>query len=195
MWAVIGLGNPGRRYSGTRHNAGFIFVKSLAREWDVRLRKRKFGAKIAEITRAEGRLVLAQPQTYMNNSGLAVEQIMKGYGLGPEDVIVVYDDLDIPLGQIRVRREGSAGSHKGLRSIIAELGTSLFPRIRIGIGPLADREDATSFVLSPFAQEEKLLLERSLANAREALEMILDGGIDRAMNTFNQRDRNDREDV
>jgi PTH1 family peptidyl-tRNA hydrolase len=195
LWAVIGLGNPGRRYAGTRHNAGFIFVKSLARRWDIRLRKTKFGAKIAEVKRAEDKLVLAQPQTYMNNSGLAVEQIVKGYGIGPEDVIVVYDDLDIPLGQIRVRKEGSAGSHKGIRSVTAELGTSAFPRIRIGIGPLADREDATNFVLSPFTREETPLLEKSLANAREALEMILAGNIDRAMNTFNQRERSDREDV
>lgn len=149
MWAVIGLGNPGRRYAETRHNVGYSFVRKLARRLDVRLKKRKYGSKIAEVRRDEETLVLAQPQTYMNQSGLAVGEILGGYGIGPENIVVVYDDLDIPLGQIRVRKEGSAGTHKGLRSIIDEVGTRAFPRIRVGIGPLVEPGDATQFVLSP----------------------------------------------
>jgi PTH1 family peptidyl-tRNA hydrolase len=189
LWAVIGLGNPGRRYAGTRHNVGFTFIKRLARHWEVKLRKRKFAAKIADVKRDEEKLVLAQPQTYMNQSGSAVRQILEGYGISPENIVVVYDDLDIPLGQIRVRQEGSAGTHQGIRSIIQEIGTQSFPRIRIGIGPVVGREEATRFVLSPFAKEEIPLLEKSWPKAEEALEMILAGCIDGAMNEFNQREK------
>jgi PTH1 family peptidyl-tRNA hydrolase len=187
LWAVIGLGNPGRRYAGTRHNVGFVFIKRLARRWEVKLKKRRFAAKTAEVKRDKEKLVLAQPQTYMNQSGLAVKQILEGYGITPENIIVVYDDLDIALGQIRVRQGGSAGTHKGVRSIIQETGTQSFPRIRIGIGPVVDREEATRFVLSPFAKEEVPLLEKSWPKAEQALELILAGRIDEAMNEFNQR--------
>jgi PTH1 family peptidyl-tRNA hydrolase len=189
LWAIIGLGNPGRRYAETRHNAGYSFVKKLARRWDARLKKRKYSSKIAEVERDDETLVLAQPQTYMNESGLAVVEMLEGYRIGPENIVVVYDDLDIPLGQIRVRKEGSAGTHKGLRSIINEVGTRAFPRIRVGIGPMVEPGDATKFVLSPFAREEIPILERSLAKAQEALEMILAGRIDKAMNEFNQREK------
>ena len=189
MWAVIGLGNPGRRYAKTRHNVGFSFIKSLARRWGVKLKKRKFAAKIAGIKKDEENLVLVQPQTYMNQSGLAVIEILRGYKITPENMVVVYDDLDIPLGQIRVRKEGRAGTHKGMRSIIQEIGTQSFPRIRVGIGPVAAREEATRFVLSPFTKEESPILEKSLAKTQEALEMILAGRIDKAMNEFNQKEK------
>jgi PTH1 family peptidyl-tRNA hydrolase len=137
----------------------------------------------------EDKLILAQPQTYMNQSGLAVREIAQGYQLAPRDIIIVYDDLDIPLGQIRVRREGSGGGHHGLRSVIEELGTESLPRIRVGIGPLAGREEATRFVLAPFGEEEIPLLERGLDKAGRALAMILEGRIDEAMNRFNKKDR------
>jgi len=189
LWAVIGLGNPGRRYAKTRHNAGFSFIHGLARRWEVKLKKRKFGARIAEVKRDEGRLVLAQPQTYMNQSGAAVREILKGYRIGPENIVVVYDDIDIPLGQIRVRKEGSAGTHKGVRSVIEEIGTRAFARIRVGIGPLAEKEEATRFVLSPFAEEEGRIFKKSLAKATEALDMIIAGRIDQAMNEFNQKEK------
>jgi PTH1 family peptidyl-tRNA hydrolase len=189
LWVIIGLGNPGRRYAKTRHNVGFFFIKRLARRWEVKLKKRKFAAKIAEVKINEEKLVLAQPQLYMNQSGSAVMRILEGYEISPENIIVVYDDLDIPLGQIRVRKEGSGGTHKGMRSIIQEIGTQSFPRIRVGIGPVADREEATRFVLSPFTEEEIPILEKSLAKAQEALEMILAGRIERAMNEFNQKEK------
>jgi PTH1 family peptidyl-tRNA hydrolase len=186
---VVGLGNPGRKYAGTRHNAGFSFVQLLARRAGVRVKKRKYSAKVAELPGAGEALVLAQPQTYMNMSGVAVKQILSGYGIGPENIVVVYDDLDIPLGQIRVRKEGSAGTHKGLRSIIREIGTPAFPRIRVGIGPLAEGEDAVRFVLAPFAKAERPRFEDALAKTDEALELILAGQIDLAMNRFNQKGR------
>ena len=154
MWALIGLGNPGRRYARTRHNVGFIFVKRMADLRGVKINRRKYRARIGEIKMNDEKLILAQPQTYMNRSGLAVREIAQGYKLAPQNIIIVYDDLDVPLGQIRVRREGSAGSHHGLRSVIEELETQSFPRIRVGIGPLADREEAVLFVLAPFGHEE-----------------------------------------
>lgn len=187
MWVVVGLGNPGREYAGTRHNAGFLFVKRLARRWGVEVKKKKHSAKVAEITRSGERLVLALPQTYMNLSGTAVRELLAGYRAAPESAVVVYDDLDLALGQIRVRKTGRPGSHKGLRSIVAEVGTTDFPRIRLGIGPLAERADAVRYVLSPFDREERVQLEGALARAEEALEMIIGGRIDQAMNEFNRK--------
>ena len=187
MWAVVGLGNPGLRYSGTRHNVGFLLVRRVARRCGVRFRKRKFGARIAEVMRNEDRLVLAQPQTYMNMSGTAVRQIVDGYRITPRELVVVYDDLDIPVGQIRVRKEGRSGTHNGMRSIVSEIGTSAFPRLRVGIGPLPEDADASEFVLSLFDREEVPALESALEMAEEALGMVLDGRIDTAMNVFNQK--------
>jgi PTH1 family peptidyl-tRNA hydrolase len=184
---VIGLGNPGRRYSATRHNAGFVFIHRLARRWGTRLGKKKFSARIADVKKNEQRLILAQPQTYMNLSGSAVKQIMDGYRIGPENIIIVYDDLDIPLGQIRVRKSGSGGTHKGLRSVIAATGTTAFLRLRVGIGPLPAGEDATGYVLAPFTAGERPLLESGLAGAEEALDFVLDGRVDAAMNKFNKK--------
>lgn len=187
MWAVVGLGNPGRRYSGTRHNVGFTFVRRVAKSWETKLRKRRFSSKIAEVEKENERIMLVLPQTYMNNSGVAVKQIMEGRNIQPEQLLVVYDDLDIPLGEIRVRKRGSSGTHKGMRSIVQEIETTQFPRMRIGIGPLPAGEDAVEYVLSCFDETEGVLLEESLKNAREALEMILDGRVEAAMNIYNQR--------
>jgi PTH1 family peptidyl-tRNA hydrolase len=187
LWAVVGLGNPGRRYSGTRHNVGFTFVRRVAKAWETKLRKRRFSSKIAEVEKEKERIMLVLPQTYMNNSGVAVKQIMEGRNIQPEQLLVVYDDLDIPLGEIRVRKRGSSGTHKGMRSIVQEIETTQFPRMRIGIGPLPAGEDAVEYVLSCFDETEGVLLEESLKSAREALEMILDGRVEAAMNTYNQR--------
>ena len=187
MWAVVGLGNPGRRYSGTRHNVGFTFVRRVAKAWETKLRKRRFSSKIAEVEKEKERIMLVLPQTYMNNSGVAVKQIMEGRNIQPEQLLVVYDDLDIPLGEIRVRKRGSSGTHKGMRSIVQEIETTQFPRMRIGIGPLPAGEDAVEYVLSCFDETEGVLLEESLKSAREALEMILDGRVEAAMNMYNQR--------
>jgi PTH1 family peptidyl-tRNA hydrolase len=188
LWIVVGLGNPGREYAGTRHNAGFLFIKRLARRWDVEVKRKKWSARVAEVRRGGERLVLALPQTYMNLSGVAVRALLAGYLAPPESVIVVYDDLDLALGEIRVRRAGSPGSHKGLGSVVAELGTTAFPRIRVGIGPQAERVDAVRFVLSPFSPDERAVLDGALARAEEALDLIVDGRIDQAMNAFNRKD-------
>lgn len=187
MWAVVGLGNPGRRYAQTRHNVGFLFIRQVARNWKVRVKKRRFQAKIAEVERAQGKILLAIPQTFMNLSGQAVKQIVGGRKIELENLVVVYDDLDIPLGDIRVRKEGSAGTHKGMTSVIQELGSVRFPRIRVGIGPLPAEADAAEYVLSPLAPGERRLIDQALLLAEEALAMILEGQIDEAMNRFNQK--------
>lgn len=192
MWAVVGLGNPGRVYAETRHNVGFVFINKLARDWKVKLKK-KYGAKIADVEREGEEVILAQPQTYMNHSGLAVRQILEAKGLAPEKLVVVYDDLDIPLGEIRIRKAGGPGTHKGMSSIVEEMKTTKFPRIRVGIGPLSFDQDATKFVLSPFSKTEKEFLERSLIKAQEALRMILAGEIEEAMNRYNQKGKSGRD--
>jgi PTH1 family peptidyl-tRNA hydrolase len=187
LWLVVGLGNPGEEYAGTRHNAGLMLVERVARSWGVRLRGRTLKARTAVVRRDPGDVLLAFPLTYMNRSGVAVRAILAGRDIDPGRLIVVYDDLDIPLGEIRVRKKGSPGTHKGMMSIVQEIGTRDFARIRIGIGPLPGRWEASDFVLAPFGRDERSALERSLANAEEALELILDAGIERAMTCFNRR--------
>lgn len=189
MWAVVGLGNPGRRYAGTRHNVGFMFVSQVAKSWEVKLRKKSFHSKTVVLDRKQGKVLLALPQTYMNYSGHAVKGILEGRAIKPEHLLVIYDDLDIPLGEIRIRTEGGAGSHRGLASIIDEIQTTKFPRIRIGIGPIEDKNESIEFVLSKFRQQEIPLLEQSLKAAQEALGFILDGKTEKAMNLYNKRKR------
>jgi len=187
LWAVVGLGNPGRRYSETRHNVGFTFVKKTAKEWKVKLRKKIFFSKAGEVERKDEKILLALPQTYMNKSGLTVKKILEGRDIKPEHIVVVYDDLDIPLGEIRIRKRGGPGTHKGMSSIIEEIRSQEFPRIRVGLGPLPEGENAVNYVLSSFDKAEKSRLEEGLRKAREALEMILSGEVERAMNTYNHR--------
>lgn len=187
MWVVVGLGNPGRRYAGTRHNAGFAFIKRIAKEWKVKLRKKRYFSKVVEIKKENERVLLATPHTYMNKSGMAVKNILEVRGIKPERLIVVFDDLDIPLGEIRIRKRGGPGTHKGMNSIVQEIQTTEYPRIRVGIGPLEPDEDAVNYVLSPFDKSEEPLLEEGLKKAQEALEMILSGNVEEAMNIYNKR--------
>ncbi len=187
MWLVVGLGNPGDEYDGTRHNAGFLLVDRLALAWDVELRGRLFKSRTATARRGGEDVLLIEPKTFMNRSGTAVRAALAGKEIGPERLIVVYDDLDIPLGEIRVRKSGRPGTHKGMISVTGEIGTDAFPRVRVGIGPLPAGRDAAEYVLEPFRRNERADLERGLEQAAEAVEMILDGAIERAMTRFNKR--------
>ncbi len=189
MWLVVGLGNPGRKYASSRHNAGFMVVKRAADSWGVKLKKRSARIKMASLVRNETEIVLALPQTFMNLSGIAVKAVMAEKDVLPERMVVIYDDLDIDLGEIRIRWAGSPGTHNGLRSIVRETGCRDFPRIRIGIGPLPPGEDATDFVLAPFDRTEREPLDRSLEAAEEALDLILSGRTDRAMALFNRKNK------
>ncbi len=187
MWLVVGLGNPGDEYAGTRHNAGFLLVDRLARAWGVELRGRLFKSRTAPARRGGEDILLVEPKTFMNRSGAAVRAALEGKAAGPDRLIVVYDDLDIPLGEIRVRKAGRPGTHKGMISITGEIGTDAFPRVRIGIGPLPPGRDAAEYVLETFRRNERADLERGLEQAAEAVEMVLDGAIERAMTRFNRR--------
>lgn len=187
MWLVVGLGNPGDEYAATRHNAGFLVVDRLARAWGVELRGRLFKSRTALARRGGEDVLLAEPKTYMNLSGTAVRAALEGKGLGPDRLVVVYDDLDIPLGEIRVRKTGRPGTHKGMISIVNEIGSAEFPRVRVGIGPLPGGRDAADYVLEPFRKAERADLELGLDQAAEALEMVLDGDIEKAMTRFNKR--------
>ena len=187
MWLVVGLGNPGDEYAGTRHNAGVMLAERLAKAWGVELRGRLFKSRTALARRGGEDVLLVLPKTFMNLSGTAVRAAMAGKEVGPERLVVAYDDLDIPLGEIRVRKSGRPGTHKGMISVAGAIGTGDFARVRIGIGPLPPGRDAAEFVLEPFRRDERADLEGALEQAAEALEMILDGGIERAMTRFNKR--------
>src|SRR5512140_30741 len=164
-----------------------MLVDRLALAWGVELRGRLFKSRTALARRAGEEILLVEPKTFMNRSGTAVRAALEGKEVGPERLIVVYDDLDIPLGEIRVRKAGRPGTHKGMISIAGEVRSDAFARVRIGIGPLPPGRDAADFVLEPFRRDERADLERGLEQAAEALEMILDGGIERAMTRFNKR--------
>ncbi|HDT14083.1 MAG TPA: aminoacyl-tRNA hydrolase [Candidatus Aminicenantes bacterium] len=187
MWVVVGLGNPGDEYADTRHNAGVMLVERLARAWGVEPRGRLFKSRTALARRGGEDIFLVLPKTYMNRSGTAVRAVLAGKGVGPDRLVVVTDDLDIPLGEIRVRKAGGPGTHKGMISVAAEVGSEAFPRVRIGIGPCPASRDAADFVLEPFKRNERADLGRGLDQAAEALEMVLDGEIERAMTRFNKR--------
>lgn len=185
MWAIVGLGNPGLKYNLTRHNIGFTFIKLLAKTWETRARKRSHLSKVVTVERDSKKVLLAMPQTFMNRSGDAVQQILNNLPIAPEQIIIIYDDFELPLGEIRIRRDGGAGSHKGMSSIISVTGTNRFPRVRIGIGPLPEEQDAADFVLSPFAKQEKPMLTASLEKTYAAVELVLLGETEKAMNLYN----------
>lgn len=181
---VVGLGNPGARYTNTRHNVGFMVLDRLARRAGAPLTRRQCGALVAVAKVAGQRACLTKPQTYMNLSGEAVACLLRYYKVSPADLLVVYDDRDLPLGRIRLREKGSAGGHRGVESIIAALGTSDLPRLRIGIGRPSEM-DAVDHVLGGFSAEERPTAETALDRAVEAVECALQEGLAVAMNRYN----------
>lgn len=193
MWLVVGLGNPGKQHETTRHNAGFMLIDQVALSWGVDLHRQIYKAQIAIARIKHEKAMLVKPLTYMNLSGQSVKAIMTARNLSLDKLIVVYDDLDLPAGFIRIRTKGSPGTHNGMRSIVRELGSNEFTRIRIGIGPLPADADPALFVLSPFKKEEIPLLEQGLDKAEEALGLILDKKTTLAMTRFNRHFRQ-RED-
>ncbi|MGQ9580268.1 MAG: aminoacyl-tRNA hydrolase [Armatimonadota bacterium] len=181
---IVGLGNPGRRYAHTRHNVGFDVLDLFARRHGVNIRTRKHFALTSRVTCNGENVLLVKPQTFMNESGRAVGALAAEHKLSPTDIIVVCDDIDLPLGSLRIRAKGSSGGHRGVQSIISNLGSSDFPRIRIGIGRSNNPVD---HVLSKFTSEEKAIIEPVLGHAADALDMILAQGLEAAMNTYNRR--------
>ncbi len=187
MKLVVGLGNPGNEYAQTRHNVGFMVVEALARRQGDALRKMFwFPARQARCAIAGEEVRLIQPTTYMNRSGRAVSGAMGKWGVSLADTVVVYDDVDLEFGAIRVRGKGSGGSHNGMKSVLEWLGSKDFPRVRVGIGPKPEGEDMIGFVLGAFAEEEHLKLEKVVERAADAVESIFSIGTERTMNEFNQ---------
>lgn len=183
---IVGLGNPGRRYSATLHNAGFLAVDRLAQELGVRLAGR--GEIEYGIGDAEGEVVLlAKPQTFMNRSGTAVAPLYRSYADSPEELVVIHDDLDLPPGAVRLKRGGGTGGHNGLRSLQSELGTPAFLRVRIGIGRPPEGVDAAEYVLEYPPQELRDVLSGAAAHAAEAVRDLLRDGFDKAMTRWNMK--------
>lgn len=185
-WVIVGLGNPGRKYENTRHNLGFLTVDHLAERHDINVNRIKFKSLVGTGTIRDQKVILVKPQTYMNLSGEAVREVVNFYKIPPERLVVIYDDFDIPVGSLRIRKSGSAGTHNGMRNIVYLLNTDQFPRIRVGMGG-SQKDDLISFVIGGFTKEEVPLLEESIDQAIKAIECMLTRGVDMAMNRYNTK--------
>lgn len=183
MYIIAGLGNPGKKYENTRHNIGFITLDFLAERHDIKINKIKHKALVGEGRIAGQKVLLVKPQTYMNLSGESLREVMDYYKVDIEDMIVIYDDIDLDAGAVRIRKKGGPGTHNGMRSIVQHLGTD-FPRIRMGIGK--DRKgDLADFVLGGFTNEDREVLEPAVERAALSIECYVDEGIEKAMNKYN----------
>jgi PTH1 family peptidyl-tRNA hydrolase len=186
VFLIVGLGNPGAEYAQTRHNAGFLLVEKLAAKWKCDwANERKFKARIAKAERAGKKVLLCEPQTFMNLSGETVAALKDFYQLPLQRVLVAVDDADLPLGEIRLRKSGSSGGHHGLESIEQHLSSREFARLRIGIGRADDAREITNYVLGKFDPAENELLKKVLERASNQIETWLEAGIEKAMNQFN----------
>jgi len=185
---IVGLGNPGRRYAGSRHNVGYWVVDELARRWsiDVSRHQERFEGYLGEGQREGERIVLLKPTTYMNLSGRSVAAVWRFYKLELADVLVTFDDLDLPVGHVRVRAMGSAGGHRGFTDVLRHLGSAEVARVRVGIGKV-HRSATVEYVLGPFEADERPRMEQALWTAADACECWLRRGIEAAMNEFNRK--------
>lgn len=182
---ILGLGNPGAQYAATRHNVGFWTVDVLAQRHGIEVRKRRCQSRVGVGMIGDMPVVLAQPQTYMNLSGQAAQALLHAYQLAPEQMLVVFDDIWLAPGVVRVRPKGSAGGHNGMKSIIAALGTEAFPRVRIGVGQPPEGVDLADYVLSPPSSAERALLQDAVQRAADACEAWLTEPIEQVMARFN----------
>ena len=183
MWLIVCLGNPGRRYSKTRHNVGFMVADDSASRYGIELKTRE-SYMIGKGSIEGNEVILMEPLTFMNRSGFAVKEVMKKYPLGPENLIVVHDDLDMETGKLKIRKKGSSGGHRGVDSIIESIGTREFVRVKIGVG----REEgvpAEEYVLRKFGKDQIPLIKDAIVRASDAIAMVLRDGVDKAMNEFN----------
>jgi PTH1 family peptidyl-tRNA hydrolase len=185
-YLIVGLGNPGRAYAANRHNAGFHCVDRLARVHGLDFGRRQRQARVASGVVGGRRVVLAKPQTFMNRSGQSVASLVRFYKVPLERVLIVYDDLDLPQGVIRLRPQGGSGGHRGMRSIIQQVGSQDFPRLRVGIGRPPGRMDPADYVLQDFSSQEMPLMDQAIERSVRAIETWLVEGIERAMDEYNQ---------
>jgi PTH1 family peptidyl-tRNA hydrolase len=185
IWLIVGLGNPGKGYRLTRHNVGFRVVDRFVRGQGIQFNKRRGGAQIGEGRVGRQKVVVAKPLTYMNRSGVAVKKLIEELGVSLEHLVVVHDDLDLACGRIKIKEKGGHGGHKGVQSIIEQLGNADFLRVKVGIGKPRDPEEGADYVLSPFSADERALVKESVEQAAEAIEAIIVSGKDQAMNRYN----------
>ena len=185
MKLIIGLGNPGKEYENTRHNTGFMVLDRLSEKLNIEMTQNKFKGLYGKSKYKGEDVILLKPQTFMNLSGESVREIVDFYNIEPEKVIVIYDDIDTEKGKIRIRKKGGPGSHKGMISVINELKTEDFPRIRVGIGQPEHKNDMINYVIGKIPEDEEKILIQGVKKAAEAVEEILKNGIDIAMNKFN----------
>ncbi len=185
MYLVVGLGNPENEYARTRHNMGFDAVNKIANKYKIEMNRTKFNAIYGTGNIENQKVVLVKPQTYMNLSGEAVREFVNFYKVEKEELIIIYDDMDIDKGIIKIRKKGGAGNHNGMKSLVQELGTTDFPRIRIGIGQPEFKSDAINYVIGHVSDEEYEVLQKGVNMASVAVEEIITHGIDSAMNKLN----------
>ena len=185
MYIIIGLGNPEKDYGNTRHNMGFQVINKLAKEYEIEVTKSKFKGFYGTGVIEGEKVILLKPQTYMNLSGESVKEILQFYKIDVEQIILIYDDIDIEPGAIKVRKTGGPGTHNGMKSVVHELNTQNFKRVRVGIGMPEDKGDLIEYVIGAIPEEDKELLEKGTELAKEAVVEIIKSGIDIAMNQFN----------
>ena len=188
MKMIVGLGNPGKEYENTRHNAGFNSVDAIAKKYNIDISKSEFKSKIGQGYIDGQKVLLVKPQTYMNNSGEAVREVVDFYKLdSTEEIIIIYDDISLDVGMIRVRDKGSAGGHNGIKSIIAHLGSEEFLRIRVGVGDKGENGDLVKHVLGTFKGEDEATIKESYEKAVDAATLILNDNLEKAMNIYNKK--------
>ena len=195
MKIIAGLGNPGRKYENTKHNVGFIVIDILADRLGISVRKLKFKALIGEGRIGTEKVILVKPQTFMNLSGESLREAVRYYNIASEDLIVIYDDVDLPVGTLRIRAKGSSGTHNGMKSVVYQLQDDGFPRIRIGVGRETGGRDLASFVLSGFPEEDREKMREAVLKAAEAAECLVTDGITDAMNRYNTKKKKKPKDI
>lgn len=186
MFIIAGLGNPGSKYEDTRHNVGFDVIDRISKEYHIAVDTRKHRALIGKGVIDGVKVILAKPQTFMNLSGESIRELVDYYKVDEAtELIVIYDDISLDVGQLRIRKKGSAGGHNGIKNIIAHLGTQEFPRIKVGVGDKPPRMDLADYVLSRFSKEDREKMEQAFKDAADAVEVMITEGADAAMNRFN----------
>ena len=185
MYIIAGLGNPGEKYDNTRHNAGFLTIDALAERYGIDVREKAHNALIGRGVIEGKKVILAKPQTYMNLSGECIRALVEYYKVEQEELIIIFDDISLEPGQLRIRKKGSAGGHNGIKSIIAHLGTQEFTRIKVGVGEKPPRMDLADYVLGRFAKEEQDTMREAFETAAKAAVTIMTEGADAAMNQYN----------
>ncbi len=183
MFLIVGLGNPGSQYEDTRHNIGFKVVDNIAKEYNIEINRQKFKGMCGEGFINGEKVILLKPTTYMNLSGESIREVVDFYKLSNDDVLVIYDDISLDVGRLRIREKGSAGGHNGIKSIIAHLGTDIFPRIKVGVGQ--PNVDLVNYVLGKFTKEEMEVLNESIDASTRAAKEIISNDVKTAMNIYN----------